>query len=85
MLKIASAILKALGQLLFLFGLLGWTYGVAWQIVYPHWITWGLSHLTPNLRIDIFAIYSFITSAAGFFLWRLTKELTDATQQAKPR
>lgn len=85
MTRILPAFLKAIGQLLFLYGLLGWTYGVTVQIIHPHWITYGLSHLTPGLRIDTFTILSFIISAVGFLIWRLTKELTNSKERTKPR
>jgi len=69
-------IVKVLGELLFLYGLLGWAYGVLVQISHPNWLSLGLSHLTPLwLRVDTFAIASFIVSAVGFFMWRLTTEL----------
>ena len=74
-------VLKVIGQLLFLYGLLGWIYGVGVQFIHPNWLRFGLSHLTPDLRIDTFTIISFIVSAFGFFTWRLTKELTDSTRK----
>jgi len=65
------AIFGALGEVIFFFGLLGWFYGVIIQLTNPQWLTIQISHLTPWLRIDVFAIYSFFSSAFGFFLWRL--------------
>lgn len=66
---------KIIGQLLFLYGLLGWTYGVTMQLLHPNWLPLPISHLTPSLRLDTFTIMSFIISAVGFFMWRLAKEL----------
>ncbi len=76
-----SSLLKTFGELLFLFGLLGWTYGVIFQLKYPQWLELPLSHLTPWLRVDTFTIISFLVSAAGFFIWRLTNELTKRPTQ----
>ena len=72
------AIFKVVGELLFLFGLLGWIYGILIALVYPSWLTLPLSHLTPDLRQDIFTIYAFVISAIGFVIWRLTKELASS-------
>jgi len=70
-------VVKVLGELLFLYGLLGWAYGVLVQITHPNWLSLRLSHLTPLwLRVDTFAIASFVVSAVGFFIWRLTRELS---------
>jgi hypothetical protein len=66
-----TALFGALGQVIFVFGLLGWLYGVVIQLTNPELLTIQLSHLTPWLRIDVFTIYSFFASAVGFFLWRL--------------
>ena len=66
-----AAFFGALGEVFFLFGLLGWLYGVTIQLTYPDLLTVKLSHLTPWLRVDVFTIYSFFISAFGFFLWRL--------------
>jgi hypothetical protein len=68
-------ILKVLGEFLFLFGLLGWFYGVLIQVVHPEWITLGLSHLVTWIRVDTYTILSFIIAALGFIIWRLAKEL----------
>jgi hypothetical protein len=67
---------KVIGELLFLYGFFGWAYGVLVQLTHPNWLPLGLSHLIPWIRVDTFTIISFIVSAVGFFLWRLTKELT---------
>jgi hypothetical protein len=78
-----SATVKILGQLLFLYGLLGWIYGILFQFIYPQWLTGPLSHLTPGLRVDVFAIASFFLSILGFLLWRFTIELT-TNARARP-
>ena len=66
-----TSLFGAIGEALFTFGLLGWMYGVLIQLAYPDLLTLQLSHLTPWLRVDVFAIYSFFVSAFGFFVWRL--------------
>jgi hypothetical protein len=68
-------ITKVGGEFLFLFGLLGWVYGVLVQLIHPEWLPLGLSHLMPWIRVDTFTIMSFIIAAIGFLIWRLTKEL----------
>jgi hypothetical protein len=68
-------VFKVLGELLFLFGLLGWIYGVLVQLVQPEFLPMGLSHLVPWIRVDTFTIVCFFVSALGFLMWRLTKEL----------
>jgi hypothetical protein len=70
-----SVIVVIVGQLLFLFGLLGWLYGVLVQLIHPDWLHLGLSHLIPWIRVDTFTIICFIVSAVGFFMWRLTRDL----------
>jgi hypothetical protein len=70
-------VIKVVGQMLFLFGLLGWMYGVLVQITHPDWLYFPLSHLTLWLRLDTFTISAFIASALGFTAWRLTTELAD--------
>lgn len=65
---------KVGGEFLFTFGLLGWAYGVLVQLIHPEWLTLGLSHLIPWIRVDTFTIISFIIAAIGFLIWRLTKE-----------
>jgi len=76
-------IVEVVGQLLFLYGLLGWAYGVLMQFRNPKSLTYPLSHLTTWLRVDTFAIASFIVSALGFFMWRLTKEFVDSTDKSQ--
>ncbi len=68
--------LKIAGQLLFLYGVLGWGYGVLVQMVHPRWLTLQLSHLTPWIRVDTFTIISFIISAVGFLMWRVSAEMS---------
>jgi hypothetical protein len=67
--------LKIFGEFLFLFGLLAWIYGVLIQLVHPEWLTLGLSHLIPWIRVDTFTIISFIIAAIGFLIWRIVHEL----------
>ena len=71
-------VVKVLGQTLFIYGLLGWAYGVLIQLTYPYWLPGEISHLTPWLRVDTFAILSFIGSGIGFVLWRLAKDLGES-------
>ena len=66
---------KVIGELLFLFGFLGWVNGEVVQFTHPSDLPLPLSHLTPWIRIDTFTILSFIVSAVGFFLWRTATEL----------
>jgi hypothetical protein len=68
-------VLKVAGEFLFLFGLLGWIYGVLIQIIRPEWQYASLSSFIPWIQVDAFAIISFIIAAIGFLIWRLTKEL----------
>jgi hypothetical protein len=72
---ISLLVVEVFGEALFLFGLLGWAYGVLIQLTYPYWLPGEISHLTPWLRLDTFAILSFIGSGIGFVLWRLAKGL----------
>jgi hypothetical protein len=72
--------IKVIGEALFLYGLLGWAYGVLVQITHPSWLPFPISHLTLWIRLDTFTVISFILSAAGFSIWRLTKELTKQHQ-----
>jgi hypothetical protein len=70
------ALAKVVGEVLFLYGLLGWMYGVIIQITNPEWLPLPLSHLTGSLRTDTFTIICLILRAVRFFTWRLTIELT---------
>jgi hypothetical protein len=72
---------KVFGEFLFLFGLLAWIYGVTIQLTYPEWLSSGLSHLMPWIRVDTFTIISFVIAAIGFLIWRLAKELFDSIQK----
>ena len=67
-------VVKVIGELLFLYGFLGWIYGVSVQLTYPDWLPLPLSHLTLWIRVDTFTIMSFIVSALGFLIWRLVRE-----------
>ena len=69
-----SIVLKIFGQTAFLFGLLGWFYGVLIQLVHPEWLPIGLSHLVPWIRVDTFTMVSFVIALLGFIVWRFTKE-----------
>jgi hypothetical protein len=74
-LVMSTTIAKVFGELLFLYGLLGWVYGVLVQMFHPEWISLPLSHLATWIRVDTFSIMCFILSAVGFSIWQLTKEL----------
>jgi hypothetical protein len=74
-------VVKVVGEMLFLYGLLGWTYGVLAQLIHPDLLPLQLSHLTPWIRVDTFTIASFILSAIGFLTWRITRELTKPQTQ----
>jgi hypothetical protein len=76
-------VLKVAGEFLFLFGLLGWVYGVLVQLIHPEWLPFGLSHLIPWIRIDSFTIICFVVAAIGFLIWRLAKELFSLTSAGK--
>jgi hypothetical protein len=67
-------VLRVVGEALFLYGLLGWAYGVLIQVTHPNFVSSGLSHLITWIRVDTFAVLSFILSIIGFFIWRLTRE-----------
>ena len=71
----ARAFVAVIGKMLFLYGLLGWTYGVLVQLTHPEWLTLGLSHLVPWIRVDTFTIISFIVSGVGFLMWMVSREL----------
>ena len=67
-------VLKIFGQTAFLFGLLGWFYGVLIQLIHPEFLSTTLSHLTPWIRVDTFTMVSFVIALIGFIVWRFTKE-----------
>jgi len=75
--EVFVAFIKVISEVLFLYGLLGWIYGVLVQLIHPGWLPFPLSHLIVWIRVDTFTIMSFVVSAAGFFIWRLTRELTE--------
>jgi hypothetical protein len=75
-----TLVAKVVGELLFVYGLLGWIYGVIIQITHPGWLTLRLSHFTAWLRVDTFTMASFIVSAVGFFIWMLAKELASSNE-----
>jgi hypothetical protein len=75
--EIFTAIIRVVGEMLFVYGLLGWGYGVLVQLTHPDWLP-ELSHLTDPIGVGTFAIASFILSIIGFFMWRLTKESSGA-------
>ena len=68
-------IIKVAGEFLFLFGLLAWIYGVLIQLIHPEWLPLGLSHLIPWIRVDTFAMASFVIAAIGFIMWRLANDV----------
>jgi hypothetical protein len=76
--RLSFIVLKGFGQLLFLYGFLGWLYGILIQLIHPEWLTLGLSHLIPWIRVDTFAILCFVVSAVGFLIWRLTREVVSS-------
>ena len=69
---------KVVAQVLFLYGLLAWLYGVVIQVTHPEWLPLPLSHLTLWLRTDSFTILSLFVSAFGFIVWRLIVEVMKA-------
>jgi hypothetical protein len=73
--------IKVVGEFLFLFGSLAWVYGVLVQLIHPEWLSLGLSHLIPWIRVDTFTIISFVVAAIGFLTWRIAKELFNLTQK----
>jgi hypothetical protein len=73
---VSIVVAKVIGEMLFLYGLLGWTYGVFVQLIHPRLLPSGLSHLIPWIRVDTFAVVSFFLSVIGFLIWRITVELT---------
>jgi len=74
-------VLKVAGEFLFLFGLLGWVYGVLIQLIHPEYLSKSLSHLIPWVRVDTFTIISFVVAAIGFLIWRLASELLNSKQK----
>lgn len=76
----ALIVFKVIGLVLFLYGLLAWLDGVVIQFTNPMWLAMPVSHLL-NIRTDNFTIGSFIVSAIGLFIWRLTVELMRLEQK----
>ncbi len=72
--------LGVLGEALFFFGLVGWVYGVLIQVSRPEWLGLGLSRLVPWIRVDTFAVLSFLTSILGFLIWRLMMHTDNPTR-----
>jgi hypothetical protein len=72
---IFRVLLKILGQTAFLFGFLGWAYGVLIQVTHPEFLPTTLSHLTTWIRVDTFTMVCFVVSFFGFILWRIINEL----------
>jgi|GEM_PF-622071 hypothetical protein len=68
-------VIKVTGEMLFLFGLLAWANGVLIQFTHPMVLAMPVSHLLLWMRTDTFTILSFLVSALGFFMWRLSAEL----------
>lgn len=73
-------VIKVLGQVLFLYGLLAWLDGVVIQFTNANWLPQPVSHLL-DIRTDTFTIIMFFVSAFGFFLWRVTAELAKPNKQ----
>lgn len=69
-------IFRVIGEVLFLYGFLGWFYGVFVAFTHPEWLPMSVSHLLPWIRTDTFTVLSFIVSAIGFAMWRLAREAT---------
>ena len=75
-------VLKVVGQIMFIYGLLAWFYGIIIQFTHPEWLPLPLSHLAHWLRTDTFTILAFIASAVGFFVWRLSVELIKSNKKS---
>jgi hypothetical protein len=67
--------IKVIGEVLFVFGLLSWGNGVLVQFTYPMVLSMPASYLLQWIRLDTLTILSFLVSALGFFMWRLSAEL----------
>jgi len=70
-----TLVIKVAGKMLFLYGLLAWADGVLIQFTYPMVLAMPVSHLLLWMRTDTFTILSFLVSALGFFVWKLSAEL----------
>jgi hypothetical protein len=64
-----------IGEIMFFYGFSSWIYGVVIQVSHPEYLTAPLSHLTPWIRVDTFAMIGFIVSIIGFFMMRYWKEI----------
>jgi len=67
--------IKVFGELLFVFGLLSWGNGVLIQFTYPMMLDMPASYVLQWIRLDTLTILSFLASALGFFMWRISAEL----------
>jgi len=76
-------VVKVIGETFFVFGLIGWMYGVFVQFVDWQLLYLPISHLTLFLRLDTYAIISFVASAVGFLMWRLAKETISFARKDK--
>ena len=70
-----ALVIKVTGEMLFLYGLLAWADGVGIQLTNPMFLAAPVSHLLLWIRTDTFTILSFLVSALGFLMWRLSAEL----------
>jgi hypothetical protein len=75
-----TLVIKVAGEMLFLYGLLAWADGVVIQFTNPMWLAMPVSHLLLWMRTDTFTILSFLVSALGFFMWKLSAELIKSEQ-----
>ena len=80
----SAVVIKVIGEMLFVYGLLGWIYGIATQLHHPGSLNYHFSHLTPWLRVDTFTVLSFLVSVLGFFIWRLSAELHPSKVDINP-
>ena len=67
-------IIKAASFTFFIFGLLGWLYIAVGAQIHPQTLSIQLTHFTPWLREDTFAVVSFIVSFTSFFIWNIVKD-----------
>jgi hypothetical protein len=70
-----ALVIKVVGEMLFFYGLLAWADGVVVQFTNPMLLAWPVSHLLLWIRTDTFTILSFLVSALGFLMWKLSAEL----------
>jgi len=80
---------EEIGLTMFVFGLFIWLYVIAFQLLYPAWVTEGatFSHLRfpPfDWRVDDVGILSFAVSLIGFLIWRVqVKRLAEGNRRRK--